>query len=165
MNNEELGVLWFDAHADFNTMNTYPSCNIYGVPVSVLCGHTLNSLSYENFLKPSQFAYYGIRDIDALEFQRLQHYNMITLDNEYKLVEFINNFDKIHLTFDMDCIGIELVKCVNTPVKNGPSFENIKNMLSLIKKSKKLMSMDLVEYNPEKGNDLKLVDTIIETVL
>ena len=41
-----LGVLWIDAHADFNTIETSPSGNLHGLPVSILCGHTLPILSF-----------------------------------------------------------------------------------------------------------------------
>jgi arginase len=33
-----LGLIWVDAHADFNTEKTTPSGNIHGMPLSALCG-------------------------------------------------------------------------------------------------------------------------------
>jgi arginase len=36
---KKLRVLWFDAHADFNTATLTPSGNIHGMPVACLCGH------------------------------------------------------------------------------------------------------------------------------
>ena len=35
----KLRVLWFDAHADFNTATLTPSGNIHGMPVACLTGH------------------------------------------------------------------------------------------------------------------------------
>ena len=35
----KLRVLWFDAHADFNTNVLTPSGNVHGMPVACLCGH------------------------------------------------------------------------------------------------------------------------------
>ena len=32
------GVIWVDAHADFNTAETTPSGNIHGMPLAALCG-------------------------------------------------------------------------------------------------------------------------------
>lgn len=147
-NKELLGVLWFDAHADFNTMKTSPSFNLHGMPVSILCGHDLYSLSYGYFLDPCQFAYYGLRDIDSSELDRFQNYKMRTIDNKEELKDWIDNFDAIHLSFDMDCLDPSEFKSVNTAVKNGPSIENIYKMIDVVKDSKKLISMDLVEYNP-----------------
>src|SRR5436305_5522341 len=35
----EVGLLWFDAHADMNTPETSPTGNIHGMPLAVLFGH------------------------------------------------------------------------------------------------------------------------------
>ena len=35
---KRLGVIWIDAHADFNTAETTPSGNIHGMPLAALCG-------------------------------------------------------------------------------------------------------------------------------
>ena len=37
--NETLGLIWFDAHADMNTPETTPSGNIHGMPLAVLLGY------------------------------------------------------------------------------------------------------------------------------
>jgi len=155
-NKKKLGVLWFDAHADFNTMLTTPSFNLHGMVVSILCGHDIYSLSYGNPLKPSQFAYYGLRDIDELEFYRFQKYNMLLFNNEKELDKWIEKYDYLHLSFDMDCLDPDDFSGVNTKVKNGPSLENINKMLDRIRISNKLISMDIVEYNPkiEKNNSV-----------
>jgi len=165
LNGKRLGILWFDAHADFNTMETSLTGNLHGTPVAVLCGHTLSILNFGFNLSPNQFAYYGIRDIDGLEFIRFTDYNMNILDNENMLIEWCKNFDYIHLSFDMDCIDSSEMKCVNTPVTNGPKLNEIIRMLKVVKSSNKLMSMDLVEYNPELGDNSSIVINILETVL
>ena len=61
----------------------------------------------------------------------------------------------------MDCFDKQDFESVNTPVENGPTYENIMNTLKIVKESNKLMSMDLVEYNPTKGeNNSKIVDIL-----
>ena len=171
MNKERLGVLWFDAHTDFNTMQTSPSGNIHGVPVSILCGHTLPLLSYGQYLDPNQFLYYGIRDIDGLEFLRFQEYNMNFIDYNslidfqlFELQKWIQNYDKIHLSFDMDCFDANDFNSVNTPVPNGPTKKNIMTLINYIKKSNKLVSMDLVEYNPTINKNNTLIIELLKTV-
>ena len=170
-NKETLGVLWFDAHTDFNTMETSPSGNIHGVPVSVLCGHTLPLLSFGQYLEPSQFLYYGIRDIDSLEFIRFQEFNMNSIDYNslidfqlFKLQKWMSNYDKIHLSFDMDCFDSKDFDCVNTPVSNGPKYEDIMTLIKYIKNSNKLMSMDLVEYNPTIKKNNTLINELLTNI-
>lgn len=162
--NHSLGVLWFDAHADFNTIETSPSGNIHGVPVAILCGHTLRELQYGNILSPSQFIYYGIRDIDSLEFNRFRDYNMAVMNNLNDLTKFINKYDKIHLSFDLDCLDPSIMSCVNTKVKNGVDMKNMREKLDYIKYSNKLISMDLVEYNPLLGNNANIIEEILNSV-
>jgi arginase len=33
-----LGIVWFDAHGDFNTPATTPSGNVWGMPFAMVCG-------------------------------------------------------------------------------------------------------------------------------
>ena len=171
MNNDKLGVLWFDAHADFNTMITSPSGNIHGIPVSILCGHTLPMLTFGHFLDPTQFLYYGIRDIDSLEFLRFEDYNMNFIDYnnliDLQLQELQNwmlKYDKIHLSYDMDCFDANDFSCVNTPVPNGPKKEYIMKLMNLIKNSNKLISMDLVEYNPTINKNNTLIMELLNNI-
>ena len=84
--NKSLGILWCDAHAYFNTMVTSPTKNIHGMPLAVLCGHTLPGLQISDLLSPNQFAYYGVRDIDTLEFMRIQEHNMCILETQKEII-------------------------------------------------------------------------------
>ena len=170
INNYRFGVIWFDAHADFNTIETSPSKNIHGTPVSVLCGHTLPMLNmcFEP-MDPFQFNYYGLRDYDSLEFFRIQEYNMNIIESEKEIEEWISKFDKIYISFNVDCLDPTIFDNVNTKVDNGLKIENVLNCLKIIKESNKLLSMDIVEYNPtilssnitnEKSN--KIITSIIQ---
>lgn len=162
-NNETLGILWCDAHADFNTVVTSQSKNLHGMPIAILCGHTLESLSNAPPLDCEQFAYYGLRDMDTLEFFRVQEHNMLVLEDEGEIDNWINMFDKIHISFDIDCLDPSVTKCVNTPVPNGKTVNEVKNVFNKVKASKKLMSLDIVEYNPEKEVNKK-PDVIIDLI-
>ncbi|MEO6624230.1 MAG: arginase family protein, partial [Burkholderiaceae bacterium] len=72
----KLRVLWFDAHADFNTATLTPSGNIHGMPVACLCGHGPQELvsigGHVPALNPREIRQIGIRSVDAGE-KRLVH--------------------------------------------------------------------------------------------
>lgn len=161
-NNKSLGILWCDAHADFNTMDTSPTKNIHGMPIAVLCGHTLHNLKIGDDLNPSQFAYYGLRDVDDLEFLRLKKYKIPTILTIKELENWMEKFDYIHVSFDIDCLDPSVTKCVNTPVPDGITINQIKEIFKNVKKSKKLCSLDIVEYNSYKGDDQKIIREIIK---
>lgn len=163
--NQRLGILWCDAHADFNTMETSETKNIHGVPVGILCGHTLPLLLFGHPLEPRQFAYYGVRDIDTLEFMRFQEYDMTIVDFPNDLSEWMKQFDKIHISFDLDCLDPSVTGAVNTPVKNGVMLSQLKEMFQEVKKSKKLLSMDVVEYNPTVEDNTEVIINVINSVV
>ena len=160
-----LGVLYFSANTDMNTIDTSLTLNLHGMIVSILCGHELNQLSFGKFLYTSQFAYYGTRDIDDLEFQRLQKYNMLILDNTKELNNWLQKFDYVHLSLDMNCFNINDFCGVNYAVKNGPSIKDIYKMFNEIKRSKKLISMDIVEYNPKIQKNNNIIVNVLKKLL
>lgn len=162
--NRKLGIVWFDAHADFNTIETSPTGNLHGVPVSVLCGHTLKFISLTEPLDTNQFCYHGVRDFDSQEFLRFQEYNMNIVYNARDFKDFINNFDRIHISFDLDCLDPSFMHCVNTKIPNGLMFKDVLKKLNLIKDSGKLMSMDIVEYNPNFGDNTDILIKLINLI-
>lgn len=158
---KRMGVLWIDAHADFNTMESSESKNLHGVPVAVLCGHTLPILTFSSPLDTSQIAYYGIRDVDDLEQERMEEYNMIVL-NKTCISQWCQQFDVIHISFDVDCVDPSDLSSVNTPVSNGPLKTDIMDIMNIIKQTNKLISMDIVEFNPKRGDLNASSDTIVD---
>lgn len=152
--NLRLGVLWCDAHADFNTIETSPSGNLHGVPVAVLCGHTLPFLSCGSPLQTKQFAFFKVRDIDEKERTRFNDHDMKIL-NRKQIARWMKAFDKIHVSFDMDCLDPSIMSSVNTPVPRGATMQEVTQLLSEIKETQKLIGMDIVEFNPTIANDTK----------
>ena len=80
---------------------------------------TLPLLTFGQYLDHTQFLYYGIRDIDSLEFMRFQEYNMAVLeDNDNQLDTQINEDigvnSEIPINVDTPEI-IDIPKCFDTP--------------------------------------------------
>ena len=75
------------------------------------------------------------------------------LDNELvKAAELINECistcDYIYLTLDMDAFKSSLAPGVSAQAKVGWDVETIENLITLIKKSNKLILADIAELNP-----------------
>jgi arginase family enzyme len=49
-------------------------------------------------------------------------------------------------------------------VKNGVGLIELKNLFKNLRETKKLVSMDFVEYNPEKGDDSEVVIELLKTL-
>src|SRR5919109_5674545 len=77
-----LGVIWVDAHADFNTPETTPSGNIHGMPLAALCGlgdARLVCLWDETppVVDPKRVAVIGARDLDPGEKRNLREAGVV----------------------------------------------------------------------------------------
>lgn len=165
---ESLGVLWCDAHADFNTPQTSPSGNLHGMPVAVLCRHALPSISFGAGLETDQFAYWGVRDVDAREEQRMQDHDMLVLHSNKDVIEWTRRFDRIHVSFDVDCLDPQIAPGVSTPVPGGADAPTTERLFRALRDTGKLLSIDCVELNPtndEDGRTGNLVTYLIKQLL
>ena len=162
---KKLGVIWVDAHADFNTPETTPSGNIHGMPLAALCGlgdPRLVSLWDETppVLDPQRVAVIGARDLDSGEKQNLREagvrvQSMEQIDRigmvtalERAIERVSRDVDGIYLSFDMDSLDPRHAPGVGTPVPGGLTFREAHLACEVIAETGKLIGMDMVEVNP-----------------
>jgi len=71
-----LGVIWFDAHGDFNSTDTSPSGNIHGMILAALAGfgdpQLVNVAGTGPHIRPEHIVIVGVRDLDEGE-RELMH--------------------------------------------------------------------------------------------
>ena len=65
----------------------------------------------------------------------------------------------IHLSFDVDFLSSDYYTATGLPIPNGPTLEEAIVCLTEIVKSGKVISMDFVEYSPDRDKDLKGIET------
>ena len=162
---KKLGVIWVDAHADFNTPETTPSGNIHGMPLAALCGlgdSRLVSLWDETppILDPKRVAVIGARDLDLGEKRNLREAGVMVQSMEQidrlgmvaaleKAIERVSrDVDGIYLSFDMDSLDPRHAPGVGTPVNGGLTFREAHLACEVIAETGKLIGMDMVEVNP-----------------
>ncbi|MDP9313054.1 MAG: arginase [Chloroflexota bacterium] len=163
----KLGLIWLDAHGDFNTHETSPSGNIHGMPLAALCGYGASALVTLNHgvpegpkVDPHNIAIIGARDIDPEERRLLRSsgvavYSMEAIDrlgiNEvvHRAIETAcRGTDGIYLSLDLDGIDPVFAPGVGTPVPGGLTFREAHLAVELLAETKRLVGMDLVEVNP-----------------
>jgi len=162
---KKLGVIWVDAHADFNTAETTPSGNIHGMPLAALCGlgdPRLTMLWDETppVLDPKRVSVIGARDLDPGEKQNLREAGVMVQSMEQidrfgmvgaieKCIERVSrDVDGIYLSFDMDSLDPRHAPGVGTPVPGGLTFREAHLACEMIAETGKLIGMDMVEVNP-----------------
>jgi len=159
-----VGVLWVDAHGDFNTAETTPSGNIHGMPLAALCGYgdpRLVDLLYKGpKVDPRHIAIVGARDIDEQEKRMLREagiavFTMQQIDRQglvavmtQALQTLRDGTDGFHVSFDLDVLDPREVPGVGTPVPGGISYREAHLVMEMIAETGGLTSLDLVEVNP-----------------
>lgn len=147
--NRRLGVVWLDAHADFNTEATSPTRNVHGMCLAVLCGDALPRWQFgRRTLSPRDVLQYGVRDVDALEFLRVQEAPLAQADSGEHVLEWIAQYDAIHVSFDMDVVDPADAPGVSTPVPGGVSADACRRLCAALAASRKVIGVDVVELNP-----------------
>ena len=162
---KKLGILWVDAHADFNTTETTPSGNIHGMPLAALCGWgdpRLVHLWEEDapVMDPGRVAVVGARDLDEGEKQNLRSAGVLVLGMEQidrvgmfqtmqtALARIMQDVDGIYLSFDVDSLDPRHAPGVGTPVTGGLTYREAHLACEMVAETGKLLGMDLVEVNP-----------------
>jgi len=180
--NKKIGVIWIDAHPDFNTGETTPSGNIHGMSLALLAGlgdKRLIQLWDETIpvIDPAKIAIIGARDVDSGEKANLQkagamvmgmeqidRYGMVTAIE--KAIERVSrDVDGIYLSFDMDSLDPEHAPGVGTPVPAGLTQREAHLACEMIAETKKLIGMDLVEVNPILDGQNKTAVLAVEFAL
>jgi arginase len=159
----KLRVLWFDAHADFNTHVLTPSGNVHGMPVACLCGHgpaELVSIGGQvPAIDPAQLRQIGIRSVDAGE-KRFVHevgievFDMRYIDEmgmRYTLEQALLGVDDdthVHVSLDVDFLDPDIAPGVGTTVAGGPTYREAQLCMEMVADTGRLASLDIVELNP-----------------
>ncbi|HKQ79118.1 MAG TPA: arginase family protein [Blastocatellia bacterium] len=142
----KIGMLWLDAHPDFNTPETTRSGSLGGMPVAVATGRALQRLRLDARLDPPlsdrHIVMGGVRLTDPLE-QNLLDQSFI----EQLSVDDLRNMtpavfaqldrlsrltDKIYVHIDMDVLDPREVMGHGNKVPNGPSSEELARLFEAI---------------------------------
>ncbi len=160
---ESCGVIWIDAHGDYNNPDISTSGNIHGMPLSILMGNGFDELVNIGRtgakLRPENIVLIGIRDLDEKERQAIkksgiQVYTMRDIDEQginnviKNSMEKLSAVDRIHVSLDVDGIDPQFAPGVGTPVPGGLTSREAHLLMETIADSNKLFSMDIVEVNP-----------------
>jgi arginase len=167
---DDLLVVWIDAHPDVNTLDTSITKSLHGTPVASLLG--LQPYWYmekkttphppPHNLNPQNLAYFGIRDIDPPEASFIEQLKIPVYHKTDELIKFIDSHPAkhIHISCDIDGIDPETMSATGTPVKDGLTQLSVQKVIRHC--MPRLISLDLVEFNPLLGDSKKTVDNILE---
>ncbi len=179
---KKLRVLWFDAHADFNTPELSPSGNLHGMPMACLCGLGPTSLTHLSgqspAIDPACIRQIGIRSVDAGE-RKLVHdvgleiFDMRYIDEEGMRATMtsalmgVDDNTHLHVSFDVDFLDPGIAPGVGTAVPGGPTYREAQLCMEMIADTGRLGSLDIVELNPaydERNKTAYLVSDLMASL-
>lgn len=172
-----VGVIWIDAHGDFNTPETSTSGNIHGMPLATLVGKGPAELV--NVGRPGakvdarDVVMIGVRDLDSEEKARLKEseitvYTMRDIDERgmntitREALEKLRHHHRIHVSLDVDAVDPMDCPGVGTPVPGGLTYREAQLLMEILSDSQKVGSMDIVEINPILDHQNKTARTAVE---
>jgi len=134
-----IGMLWLDAHPDFNTPETTRSGSLGGMPVAVATGRALQRMRLDAKLDPPlpdiHVVMGGVRLTDPLEQQLLDESRIEQLtveDLRYatpalfaQLDRLARITDKMYVHIDMDVLAEREVMAHQNKVPGGPTSEEL----------------------------------------
>ena len=134
-----IGMLWLDAHPDFNTPETTRSGSMGGMPVAIATGRALKNLRLDATLDPplrdDDVVMGAVRLIDPLEQDLLDHSKIQQLSvNDIRhitpavwaqLDRLNSQVDKLYVHVDMDVLDPREVSMHVNKVPGGPSSDEL----------------------------------------
>ncbi|MEO4055077.1 arginase [Solibacillus sp. CAU 1738] len=178
---ENLGVIWFDAHADINTPDTTPSGNIHGMPLAVSLGlghERLTSINHNHpKIKKENIIIIGARSIDEgerelIKEQNIKVYTMHEIDRlgmanvVEDAIRYLNirAVDGVHLSLDLDAIDPLYTPGVGTPVAGGITYRESHLAMEMLQEAKLITSVEFVEVNPILDEKNKTADVAVALI-
>lgn len=177
-----IGVVWVDAHGDFNDIQSSPSGNIHGMPLAISCGigdeEFVNIGGYTNKVDPKRVVVLAARDLDAGEVALLKKHGVKVYTMEdidllgirvvmQDVVEYLKeNCDCIHLSYDIDSVDPSLAPGTGTAVLGGLTYREAHFIMESLYESGLVESLDMVEVNPlldDKNKTAELAVNLLES--
>jgi arginase len=159
----DVGVVWFDAHADLNDRDSTPSGNVHGMALAAALG--LGAFGDADWARapgvdPANVALVGLRDLDPGERERIRDLPVTALTmsdvdergiaatTDEALAAATDDTDGVHVSLDLDWLDPSEAPGVGTPVRGGVSYREAHAAMERVAAGGALRSLDLVEVNP-----------------
>ena len=156
-NARRVGLVFIDAHGDFNVPETTLSGMLGGMPVAIAAGHALHNIRKTTGLAEplpmSHIVWGGVRDLDPLEADRFAEYEVrqfsvqdireLSANLKKQMRDLSDRVDVIYVHIDMDVLDPAEVPGHNLTVDDGPSSEDLAAALTLMFENPKATALGI----------------------
>ncbi len=144
-NTNKVGLVFIDAHGDFNVPETTLSGMLGGMPVAIAAGHALHNLrntaGLAEPLPMEHIVWGGVRDLDPLERERFNEYEVqqfsvadirgLSANLQRQIDDLAALVDYIYVHIDMDVLDPAEVPGHGLTVPDGPSSKDLAAAIGL----------------------------------
>ncbi len=176
----KIGMIYMDAHGDFNTPETTPSGIIGGMDVAIAAGRGPRRLAsmfgHSPLIPEENTVLFGTRDLDTLEAKALDE-SKVTVYTRKKirakgakesaeeiLAYLRSRSDCLYLHVDLDVLDPSVFSASGLPVSDGLLEEEFQRVLSVLAESGKLCCMSLMAFDAAKDSDGSQAKKIVNLV-
>jgi len=172
------GVVWFDAHGDFNTPESTTSGYLPGMSLAVIAGHCFTSywsqIGNSTPIPEATILMLGVRDLDPAERDRLKHSaiqvvnwhkGMPTRDVGLALDELAKRVPEVYLHVDIDALDSQVAPgVVNAPVPGGLSLRDLTSAIRHTFGAFQVRAASLVGFNPDRDETDKTLHAVMRLI-
>ena len=151
----DMGVVWFDAHGDFNTPDTTPTGFFDGMGLAMLLGdgwHELRQTVDGLRPVPAEHALLvGARDLDPAEQDRVSASALRQADAktlEDALEQLSSEVEAVYVHIDLDVIDPSVARANALSVEGGFSAEELEQALTAIARRFEIVATAMTAYDP-----------------
>jgi len=177
---QSIGLIWLDAHADMNTPESSPSGNVHGMPLACVVGQgppeLTNMFGFQPKVAPGNVVIVGLRDVDQTEKAHVREFGVhaftmreidergmrSVMEEAVRLAS--DGTAGFHLSLDMDFVDPKDAPGVGTPVRGGVTYREAHLAMEMICDSRRMLSMEVVEVNPVIDEVNRTADLAVELV-
>ena len=175
----KVGLVWIDAHGDFNTPETTYSGMLGGMPVAISCGLCYDRLRRTCGLDPALPTRYvtmvAVRDTDPYEQESIDRFDIaeITVEDlrnsspavDMEMERLSTLCDRIYVHVDMDVLDPADIPGAGLPVANGPTAKELSEAIEVMFEYPKACAFGVASYPAARDTEkrgLRSVYALIE---
>ena len=181
---KRLGVIWFDAHGEFNTPETTTTGFLDGMGLAIATGQAWKrlALSIPGFrpLPGANILHIGGRDFDSGEREMLEQAGATVLDAasiqqtgmraalDSVMPEFLRNVDEAHIHLDLDALDQSVTPANEWLPEGGIGVAQVSEAIRYVKENLKVTSATVASFDPHYdtyGKTLQASLKLIQQIL
>lgn len=175
------GIIWMDAHGDFNTQETTPSGSIHGMALAAILGYgnprlarfgnLIRKASEQNsvliggrsfddqeqeLLARSKVTIFTMKEVDSMGIRRVMDEAIQVASRRVK---------NVHVSFDIDVLDPREAPGTGTPVNGGLTYREAQLAMEFLYDAKVVTSAEFVEVNPILDQANRTAELAVQLIL